>query len=183
MEENNWITHTRKKIYNNPWLEIHKHDVTDPGGQPGLYTTVEFKNRAVGVIPLDEENNTWLVGQYRFPLKEYSWEIPEGGVPYDEDLLEGAKRELKEEVGLEASSYELISEFNTSNSCTNEIAYIYLAKDLKLTTNNLESTEADLKVKKLPFDDVYQMVLDGRIKDSLSIIAILKTKIMLNTSM
>lgn len=180
MEENNWITHSRELVHENPWLGLYKHDVTDPGGQPGMYTTVEFKNRAVGIVPLDEMNNTWLVGQYRYPLKAYSWEIPEGGVPYGEDLLEGAKRELHEEVGLEASDYELISEFNTSNSCTNEVAFIYLAKGLKEIGNKLESTEADLKVKKLPFEDAYQMVLNGHIKDSLSIVAILKTKILLN---
>lgn len=175
--KSNWKVHSRERVFDNPWMELYYHDVTDPGGKPGEYTTIEFRNRAVGVIPIDEEGNTWLVGQYRFPLKEYSWEIPEGGVPYGEDLLEGAKRELKEEVGLSAANWEQIMEFNTSNSCTNEVAYIYTATDLSVGENQLESTEADMKVKKIPFEEAFDMVMKGQIKDSLSIAAILKVKL------
>ena len=177
--ENNWITHSRELVFENPWLELYKHDVTDHGGKPGTYTTVEFRTKAVGIVPIDDEGNTWLVGQYRYPLKEYSWEIPEGGVPHNEDLLEGAVRELKEEVGLTADNWQHIMEFNTSNSCTNEVAHIFIARNLTLGENDLESTEADMKVKKLPFEEAFNMVMSGQIKDSLSVAAILKVKFML----
>lgn len=173
-----WRVLERRPIYANPWIEVTHHDVLDPSGRPGTYGTVHFKNRAIAVLPLDHENHTWLVGQHRFPLREYSWEIPEGGGPLGEDPLDAAKRELKEEVGLVAGRWERILDMHMSNSVTDEVSISYLARDLTLGDAEPESTE-DLKVRRVPFEDVFQMVLRGEITDALSVATILRVKLLL----
>jgi hypothetical protein len=115
MEKNPWKTLTQEVKYENPWITVEEHQVLNPSGGEGIYGTVHFKNKAIGIVPVDAEGNTWLVGQYRYPLDEYSWEIPEGGCPVGEDILEGARRELKEETGLSANSWENIMRIHTSN--------------------------------------------------------------------
>ena len=166
--------------YNNLWIEVAEHQVINPGGGQGIYGKVHFKNIAVGVIPIDEDNNTWIVGQHRFTLNEFSWEIPEGGAPIGEELIDCAKRELKEETGLVADSYELILKMHTSNSATDEVAYVFLAKGLTQGESNLEETESDLQVKKMSFEKAYQMVMSGEITDSMSVAGILKAANILN---
>jgi ADP-ribose pyrophosphatase len=140
---------------------------------------VSFKNKAIGVLPLDKDNNTWLVGQWRYPLKQYSWEIPEGGGPHGEDPLDSAKRELKEETGLIAGTYIELCRMHTSNSVSDELAILYVAKDLKQAEAEPEESE-DLQIKKVPFDEAYRMVMDGEITDSLSMVAILKARILID---
>jgi ADP-ribose pyrophosphatase len=179
-EKNPWTTLSSELRYENPWVTLTQHQVLNPNGNPGIYGEIHFKNLAVGVLALDEDHNTWLVGQWRYPLKQYSWEIPEGGGPLGIDPLESAKRELKEETGLVAEKYTLLCNMHTSNSATDEYCHIYLAQGLTLTESEPEDTE-DLKVKKLPFSEALQMVMDGRITDSLSMVAILKTKLLLDT--
>ena len=76
---NPWQTIDVRPVYDNAWISVAEHRVIDPSGNPGIYGKVSFQNTAVGVIPVDEQGNTWLVGQYRYVLDEYSWEIPEGG--------------------------------------------------------------------------------------------------------
>ncbi len=171
---NPWTTLSTREVYDNKWIQIEEHQVINPAGGKGIYGKIHFKNKAIGIIALDENNNTWLVGQWRYPLKEWSWEIPEGGGPIENDVLESAKRELKEETGLVASEWTLIQRAHLSNSVSDEEAYIFLAEDLTQFENELEETEADLKVWKLPFDDTVKMVLDGKITDSLSVMGILK---------
>ena len=139
--ENNWITHSRERVFENPWLELYKHDVTDPGGKPGTYTTVEFRTKAVGIVPIDDEGNTWLVGQYRYPLKEYSWEIPEGGVPHNEDLLEGAVRELKEEAQIEADFIDITYTKTIANEEVSLAVYVLELKEIANPILNEEHTE------------------------------------------
>lgn len=153
-------------------------EVLNPKGGQGIYGTVQFKNLAIGIIPLDENQNTWLVGQYRYPLDEYSWEIPMGGGPLNIDPLESAKRELKEETGLSAKSWKKFIKIHTSNSVTNEVGYGYLATDLTEGETEFEDSE-DLVIKKIPFQEAYEMCLDGAITDSLSLAAILKAKTIL----
>lgn len=178
MEENNpWTTLERKEVYDNNWINVNEHQVLNPSGGPGIYGVVHFKNTAIGVLPLDEDNNTWLVGQYRYPMQAYSWEIPEGGGPLGVDPLIGAKRELLEETGLVATDWTEIQRMYLSNSVSDELAVIYVAKGLTMTEAEPEETE-QLIIKKLPFEEAYQMVMDGRITDSMSIAAILKTKIL-----
>ena len=160
-EENTWKTLHSEVKFETPWIKVTKHDVLNPAGKPGIYGTVSFKNLAIGVLPLDKEGNTWLVGQWRYPLNSYSWEIPEGGGPHGVDPLLSAKRELKEETGLIAHKITEIGRLHTSNSEAEP-----------------EETE-DLQLKKLPFEEAYHMVINGTITDSLSVIAILRTKILL----
>ena len=126
-------------------------------------------------FPLDEEMNTWLVGQYRYATDEYSWEIPEGGAPLNESMLEGAKRELKEEVGITATKWTKILDFATSNSVCDELGASYIAQDLTFGEMEHEDTE-DITVKKLPFDEVVAMIFRGEITDALTIMSILATK-------
>lgn len=178
MEEvNPWTTLERKEIYDNNWINVNEHQVINPSGGPGIYGVVHFKNLAIGILPLDEHNNTWLVGQYRYPLQAYSWEIPEGGGPLGLDPLDGAKRELLEETGLTATDWTEIQRMHLSNSVSDELAIIYVARGLTMGIAAPEETE-DLQLRKLPFEEAYQMVLDGSITDSMSVAAILKTKIL-----
>jgi len=171
---NPWTTLSTREVYDNKWIQIEEHQVINPAGGKGIYGKIHFKNKAIGIIALDENNNTWLVGQWRYPLKGWSWEIPEGGGPIENDVLESAKRELKEETGLIANEWTLIQRAHLSNSVSDEEAFIFLAEDLTQFENELEETEADMKVWKLPFDDAVKMVLDGKITDSLSVMGILK---------
>lgn len=178
-EKNSWTTLNSELTFETPWIKVTKYDVLTPAGKPGLYGVVSFKNMAIGVLPLDKDYNTWLVGQWRYPLNEYSWEIPEGGGPHGIDPIESAKRELKEETGLIAKKYTYLGRIHTSNSVCDEVGYLYVAQELELTEAEPEETE-DLQIKKLPFKEAHEMVMDGRITDSLSIAAILKTRILID---
>ncbi len=178
MEENPWKTLSSKTVYRNPWIEVDEHQVLNPAGKPGIYGVVRFVNDAIAIVPLDEDNNTWLIGQWRFPLNQYSWEVPEGGGNKTRTPLESAKRELLEEAGLTANKWTMIQKLHLSNSATDEVAYIFIAQDLTIGKAEPEETEA-LQIKKLPFKEVYQMVLRNEITDALSIAAILRTNIFL----
>jgi len=179
MEEiNPWTIVDSQKIYENTWIGLTEHNVINPSGGKGIYGVVHFKSYAVGVLALDEEMNTWLVGQYRFPLKAYSWEIPEGGGALNLSPLDGAKRELLEETGLTATDWKELLQMHLSNSVSDELAVIYIARGLSMGTAEPEETE-ELVLRKLPFEEAYQMAMDGRITDSMSVAAILKTKILL----
>ncbi len=172
--QKNWITLSSEDIYENPWIKLEEHQVINPGGGRGIYGKVHFKNTAIGIIALDKDDHIWLVGQHRYPLNEWSWEIPEGGGPKGIDILESAKRELKEETGLEAEKWTVIQRTHLSNSVSDEEGFIFLAEVLKQGKLELEDTEADMKVKRLPFKEALQLVLDGKITDSLSVMGILK---------
>lgn len=179
MEEHNpWTTIDSHKIYENQWIGLTEHNVINPSGGKGIYGEVHFKNYAIGIMALDEDHNTWLVGQYRFPLKAYSWEIPEGGGPLESDPLDSAKRELLEETGLTANEWTEMQRIHLSNSVSNELGIIYMARELSQGESSPEETE-QLTIRKLPFDEAYQMVMNGEITDSLSVAAILKTKILI----
>jgi 8-oxo-dGTP pyrophosphatase MutT (NUDIX family) len=175
---NPWQIKGQKQVYDNPWIGVTEFDVINPSGGKGIYGKVHFKGWAIGVLALDEEFNTWLVGQYRFPLDQYSWEIPEGGGPLDIDPLLSAQRELLEETGLVAQDWTRIMEMHLSNSVSDEHAIIYLARNLSQGTACPEETE-QLQVRKLPFEEAYQLVEQGKITDSVSVAAILKVKLML----
>lgn len=171
---NPWQKLSSEEKYDNPWINVEEHQVINPGGGKGIYGKVHFKNKAIGVIPLDEEDNTWLVGQYRYTLDEYCWEIPEGGGPLSEEPLNAAKRELKEETGLTAEKWEMIMRLHTSNSVTDEEGFIFLATDLTPGLRELEESESDLLLKKIPFKEALQMVMDQEITDIMSVAGILK---------
>ncbi len=171
--KNPWKTLDGKLIYENPWIRVDEFNVINPSGGKGIYGKVSFKGRAVGILPIDEEMNTWLVGQFRYTLNEYSWEIPMGAVPENETLEIGAKRELKEETGLHCQELEFLCKIHTSNSVTDEVGFAYVATGLTEGETNFDDTE-DISIQKLPFTEVLEMVLDGRITDSLSVAAIMR---------
>lgn len=172
-EKNNWQKIKSETVYENPWIKVEHHDVINPGGKPGIYGQVNFKNIAIGIIPVDNEGNTYLIGQYRFPLDEYSWEIPEGGCPFDEEPLIAGKRELLEETGIIAKKWTMISKIHTSNSVCNEVGFIFLAEDLSFTEAEPEETE-DLQLKKISLKKAIELVMQNQITDSLSVAGLLK---------
>jgi len=176
--KNQWTTLSGRELYDNPWINVSEYQVINPGGKPGIYGKVHFKNKAIGIVALDNEDNTWLVGQWRYPLNEWSWEIPEGGGPNETEVLTSAQRELKEETGLTAKKWTMIQRTHLSNSVSDEEGFIFLAEDLTQGESELEDSEADMKVWKLPFAEALQMVLDGKITDSLSVMALLKVSAM-----
>ena len=173
INNNPWECKSSKDIYENPWISVIEDQVLRPNKSEGIYGKVHFKNKAIGIIPLDEKLNTWLVGQYRYTLNEYSWEIPTGGVPLAEDTIDGAKRELKEETGLIANKLTNLLKIHTSNSVTDEFGYIFIAEDLIQGEMDWDETE-ELQIKKLPLKEALNMVMENQITDSLSIVGILK---------
>ncbi|MDB5031037.1 NUDIX hydrolase [Mucilaginibacter sp.] len=177
-EENPWQILAEKEVYNNTWINLTEYQVINPSGNPGIYGKVHFKNRAIGIVPLDDDMNTYLVGQYRFVLNEYSWEIPEGGGPLNDDPLAAAKRELLEETGLKATKWTEVQRMHLSNSVSDELCIIYVARGLEQFEAEPEETE-QLLVKKVPFEEVYRMVCTGEITDSVTVAAVLKVKLLL----
>lgn len=171
--KNPWTKKSEKKVYSNPWIELTEFDVITPGGSAGIYGKVHFKNYALGIIPLTENHETILVGQYRFPLDIYSWEIPMGGGPLDMDPLLSAQKELKEETGITAQKWTKIMELHTSNSVTDELGMVYVAEQLSFGKSETEDTE-EIQTKQLPFIEVVDMVMKGKITDAISVAGILK---------
>jgi 8-oxo-dGTP pyrophosphatase MutT (NUDIX family) len=170
---NPWTTLSSDEKYDNRWINVTEYQVLNPAGGRGIYGKVHFKNKAIGVVALDAEGNTLLVGQFRYALNEFSWEIPEGGGPLNEEPIEAAKRELKEETGIVAQNWSLLGRLHTSNSVTDEEGFIFLAEGLSEGESELEETEADLKVRKIPLKEAVEMVLKQEITDSLSMIGLL----------
>src|ERR1700754_4955036 len=176
MNENPWTILSERAVYDNKWIGVTEYDVLNPSGGKGIYGKVRFKNLAIGALPLDEEGYTWLVGQYRFPLEQYSWEIPEGGGDPAVPPEESAQRELLEETGLVAKEWTHLLDLHLSNSVSDERAVIFLARGLQQGEAMPEETE-QLVVRRLPFEEAYQMVDKGLITDSMSVAAILKVKL------
>ena len=176
-EENPWRINSEKEVYDNSWINVTEYQVTNPSGNPGIYGKVHFKNIAIGILPLDDDMNTYLVGQYRFVINQYSWEIPEGGGIISTDPLEAAKRELLEETGLKASQWTILQRMHLSNSVSDELSIVYLARGLEQHEAEPEDTE-QLIVNKVAFDEVYRMVCAGEIMDSVTVCAIQKARLM-----
>ena len=172
---NPWQTKHIKEVYGNPWIRITHREVITPTGTDGIYGVVHFKNLAIGVVPLDADLNTWLVGQYRYTLEQYSWEIPEGGCLIgQETAIESAQRELLEETGIQATKWTKILDLHTSNSVTDEAGIAFVAQDLSFGEAEPEETE-DLMVRKIPFKEAVDLVHQGVITDALSMLALMKT--------
>lgn len=171
-----WRINSKRDVFENPWIKVVDHKVTHPDGSPGEYGVVQFKNLAVGVLPIDADGNVPLVGQHRFPLDRYSWELPEGGGPVDIDPQQSAKRELIEETGLTASSWAPLARFDISNSVTDEGAVCFFAWDLGEGAAAPEPSEA-LTLKWVSYKDLLEMVMTGEITDSLTIVMTLKAHV------
>lgn len=170
-QRNPWTRQSRRAAYDNPWITVYDDQVRRPDGQPGIYGMVHYKNRAVGVVVLDDRDQVLLVGQYRYTLDVYSWEIPEGGVGQEEDLLTGARRELEEETGLSADCWRLLLTAHLSNSVSDEVAFCYLATGLHSGQARPEGTE-ELQLQWMPFVEAQAMVGRGEITDALSILGL-----------
>ena len=180
--ENPWKTKRSEVAYSNPWISVEHNEVVNPAGGDGIYGVVRFKNVAVGVVPIDDEGYTYLVGQYRYATDRYEWEIPEGGCPIGTDPLATAKRELKEETGLTAQWWSPLGDFYLSNSVTDEYGIAYLARDLQRGASEPEDTE-ELQIKRLPIRDAIDMVLSGDIKDAVSVIALQRVALQLGSDL
>jgi len=174
---NPWTVLSTQPIYQNRWIRVVEHDVLNPAGKPGIYGVVHMQHIATGVLPIDADGCTTLVGQYRFPLGVYSWEIPEGGGALDEDPLEAVQRELAEETGLMARRWHPLLRMHLSNSVTDEVAHCFLAWDLEQGIAEPEETE-DLQVRRVPFREAYDMAMRGDITDAMAVASLMKARLL-----
>lgn len=170
-----WTRGAATPVFDNPWISVTQYAATAPTGNPATYGLVSFKNYAVAILPLFDDGTTLLVGQHRFPLGDYSWEIPEGGGPLDADPLESARRELAEETGLQAAEWREILQVELSNSVSDERAFGYLATGLSIAdkVHHADDTEALEKVR-VPFGEALDAALSGDLKDVLTVAMLLK---------
>ncbi len=166
--KNPWLTLASRWIYENPWIRVREDKVINPAGNEGIYGLVKFRNRAVAIIPIDEQGYTWLVGQYRYATDNYSWEVPMGGYPIDQSAIDGAHKELAEETGLRAAKMTQLLQVELSNSVTDEVGSAFVAQQLSQGESDWDDTE-QLQIRRLPFDEALAMSLDGRISDLLSV--------------
>lgn len=171
--ENPWLTLGKRCIYENPWIRLDEYHVLNPSREPGIYGVVHYKNLAIGIIPVDAEGYTYLVGQYRFALGAYSWEIPEGGGKLHFDPWLSAQRELREETGFSARKMTLLLRMHLSNSVSDELGLIYLAWDLVPGEPVPDATEK-LTIRRIPLSKAIEEVHEGKITDSLSVAGLLK---------
>jgi 8-oxo-dGTP pyrophosphatase MutT (NUDIX family) len=168
---NPWTRKTRTTVYANPWLDVHHDDVIRPDGTDGIYGVVHFHNRSVGVVALDDHGRVLMIGQFRYAIDRYSWEIPAGGAPAGEDPVDAAKRELKEETGYTAETMKLLVHAHMSNSVTDEEGYCFLAAGLSLGPACPESTER-LDSRWLNLDETLRAISRGEITDALTIMGL-----------
>jgi 8-oxo-dGTP pyrophosphatase MutT (NUDIX family) len=173
VRENPWKTLSSANKYSNRWFSVREDQVIRPDGKPGIYGVVSAARLAIGIVPLWDDGSVTLVGQFRYPGKEYSWEIPEGGGELSEDPLDGAKRELREETGIEARTWEYLGRMHTSNCFVDEVCHLFLAKDLTPGTPEPDPEEL-VETRRVAFEEAVAMAMDGRITDSISIVGIFR---------
>jgi 8-oxo-dGDP phosphatase len=167
-----WKKLSSRTVWENDWMRVHEDEVINPGGGENLYGHVHFKNHSVAIVPLDENGNTWLVGQDRYTLGAWSWELPMGGAPMGEAPIDAAQRELREETGLTAADWTEVMQLHTSNSITDECGFVFVARDLTMGETEFEESE-DLEIRKLPFSEALAMIERGEITDAISVAALL----------
>lgn len=168
-----WKQLDSKIVYDNPWITVREDHVLNPGGGENQYGHIHFKNRAIAIVPVDKDGNTWLVGQDRYTLGEYSWEVPMGGAAEDEEPLAAAKRELKEETGLSADKWTNVLHLHLSNSITDEEGFVFIAEDLTESEPEFDETEK-IEIRKMALSEALKMVHRGKITDAMSVAAIFR---------
>ncbi len=176
-----WQRISTRDVYDNPWISITHEQVITPAGTAGIYGVVHFKTRAIGIIPIDADGYTWLVRQFRYTLNQHLWEIPMGGGKLHEDPLAAAQRELQEETGFSANDWREIMRLHISKSVTDEEGVVFVARDLRAGAAQLEHTEADLEVLRLPLSEAIQWVMEGKITDVISCAGLLKLHVLLQS--
>lgn len=173
MPDNPWKTLSTSRIYQNPWFDVREDRVIRPDGQSGTYSVVSAARTATGILPLWPDGSLTLVGQYRYAIREYSWEIPEGGGGLGEDPESIARRELLEETGLQAETWEYMGRIHTSNCFVDEVCHLFLATQLTAGTAMPDPVEV-LRLRRAPFATVVQMALDGTITDSITVAGVFR---------
>lgn len=173
-ESSPWETHATRIVYTNEWMSLREDQVTTPTGTEGVYGVVS-KSLALGVVAVDEDDRVVLVGQWRYPHDRWSWELPEGGLDEGEEPLEGIQRELAEEAGLAAATWEPLTAapIALSNSVTDELAHLWLATGLHPHEVGSDDPTEDLLVARVPFDEALAACLDGRIEDAMTVLGLL----------
>ncbi len=169
-----WITLSSRIVASNPWFRLRKDQVVRPDGRRGEYNTV-LAPTAVGVVPCFDDGSILLVGQYRYSIGRFSWEIPEGGGKPGERPVQTARRELLEETGYTARTVRSLGIFHTSNCFTDETAYLYYARHLRAGESRPDGTE-QISTRRVAFADAYRMAIDGRITDSITIVALFRMR-------
>lgn len=170
-----WTRTSTRNIYANPWIRVREDAVIRPDGAPGIYGVVEFAHWASGIVAVDAEGRVALVGQHRYPLDYYSWEIPEGGIPKGDDLLSSAARELREETGIEAQRWDALGCLVLSNSVTDEVAYLFLARVLTQGQPHPDPTEV-LQVQWVSLEEACRQALTGEITESITVAGLLRAR-------
>lgn len=160
-------------MFENPWMRLTRHEATAPTGLQADYVVMRPQNMSVGVLPIHEDGTITLVGQQRFALMNWSWEMPEGGAPFNEDPLEGAKRELAEEAGLEAVVWHPALKVEMTNSITDERAMAWLAWGLTPVPIAPDPTEI-IRVARVPFGDLLRNVGNGAVRDMFTVATVLR---------
>jgi 8-oxo-dGTP pyrophosphatase MutT (NUDIX family) len=168
-----WRSLERREVYDNPWISLTEHIAEAPTGAKTLYGVVGFKHLAIAILPLHEDGTVTLVGQQRLAHADYSWEIPEGGAPRDEPALEGARRELREEAGLEAAEWRELMRVQLSNSVTDEVSVGFLAMGLSPVAAEPDPTES-IRIARVPFREALDLALQGELKDVLTVAMLLR---------
>jgi 8-oxo-dGTP pyrophosphatase MutT (NUDIX family) len=170
-ESNPWRRVSRRVAYDNPWIEILHDDVIRPDGEPGIYGVVHFKHLAIGVVPMDAQDRVLLVGQFRYTMDHYSWEVPEGGGDFDEDPEAAARRELVEETGYRGGVWRELCRAELSNSVSDEVTIMFVATDLEAGEASPEGTE-QIEMRWVPFHEAMAMIRAGDIRDAMTILAL-----------
>jgi len=170
-----WTIKSARTVYSNRWIKVREYQTVAPTGADAQYGLVHLHNLALGVLPIDEQGQTILIGQERFCFGRYSWELPEGGGSPDIPVLEGAQRELSEEAGLKAANWlPLLEDVHLSNSVTDERAYAFLAWDLSPDASFAKDSSEELSIRRVPFAEAVRMGVSGEITDAFTLVMLFK---------
>lgn len=161
-----WKKLRSNKVFENPWFSLYEDEVFRPDGSRGKYYLLK-KDPGVAIIPFDGKR-IYLVNQFRYTFKKRMWEIPAGKAE-SKNYLAQAKKELKEETGLEAEKWTYLGQFACGPGHTSHIGKVYLAEKLKQEQHQREGGEADMIVKKFTLLEIDKMIAKGEIIDSWTI--------------